>query len=300
MKQIAILGPTASGKSDLALELAHQHNAYILSIDSLSVYKEINIASAKPSETELASVTHFGVNEIYPNEAFSVSTFINSYHRAKQSALAKGKNLIIVGGTGFYLKTLLTGLSNIPEFSQTTLDKAQEMLRDLKKVHHLLCKHDPDYFANIAENDRYRLEKMLPIFLQTGQTPSQWFANNPQQPIIENLPLYEIDVSRDILRQRIEKRTALMSQNGLIDEIAYLEHKYTRTPNAMGAIGIVEVLEYLDGFVTKAQMVENIITHTAQLAKRQQTYNKTQFSDTQVCSTQDIARAASTFFTSTL
>lgn len=296
MKEIAILGPTASGKSDLALKLAQDNNAFILSIDSLSVYKEINIASAKPSQQELKLVPHYGINEIFVNEPFSVSTFIKSYQNAKKQALLEKKNLIIVGGTGFYLKTLLNGLSHIPEYSQATLDKTEIMLRDLQNTHQFLSNLDPEYFASIANNDRYRLEKMLPIYLETGMTPSQWFAANPPKAIIENLSLFEIEVSRDVLRERIKQRTAIMSDNGLIDEIAYLEHKYSRLPNAMNAIGIVEVFEYLDGFVTKEQMIENIITHTAQLAKRQQTFNRTQFEAVKLLKSEVIMKEASEFF----
>ncbi|HFB53666.1 MAG TPA: tRNA (adenosine(37)-N6)-dimethylallyltransferase MiaA, partial [Sulfurimonas autotrophica] len=109
MKQLAIIGPTASGKSDLAIKIAKQMNAYILSIDSLSIYKEIDIVSAKPSREELEEVEHFGINEIYPNEHFSVEIFIKLYEDVVQRCKKEEKNLIIVGGTSFYLKSLLDG-----------------------------------------------------------------------------------------------------------------------------------------------------------------------------------------------
>ena len=102
---------------------------------------------------------------------------------------------------------------------------------------------------------------------------------NPPQPIIKNLDIYKIDVDRETLRDRISKRTTKMLESGLIDEVCRLEKKYTRLPHSMNSIGIVEVLEYLDGKVSKDDMCENISTHTAQLAKRQQTFNRTQFKD---------------------
>ena len=105
----------------------------------------------------------------------------------------------------------------------------------------------------------------------------QYFKQNPPKPIIENLDIYNIDVDRAVLSERILKRTSKMLQLGLIDEICKLELTYTRLPHSMGAIGIVEVLEYLDGEVSIETMIENISTHTAQLAKRQQTFNRTQF-----------------------
>ena len=129
----------------------------------------------------------------------------------------------------------------------------------------------------IYKNDSYRIEKALLIYRASNLTPSEWFKQNPPKPIIENLDIYNIDVDRDILRDRISKRTAKMLDLNLIDEVCYLEQKYTREPHSMSSIGIVEVLEYLDGKVTQEKMLENISTHTAQLAKRQQTFNRTQF-----------------------
>jgi len=130
---------------------------------------------------------------------------------------------------------------------------------------------------SIAANDRYRIEKALLIYEASKLTPSEWFRQNPPKPVIKNLPIYNIEVEREVLRDRIKKRTQKMFESGLIDEVCRLEQHYTRAPHSMNSIGIVEVLEYLDGKVTKDEMLENISTHTAQLAKRQQTFNRTQF-----------------------
>ena len=279
MKQLAIIGPTASGKSDLALKIAEKHNAYILSIDSLSIYKEINIASAKPSHEELLHVKHFGINEITPDESFSVEIFIDIYKNAKKIAEDTGKNLVIVGGSTFYLKSLLQGLSEIPKISEEVKVEVDKMLLHIGDCHALLHNIDIEYMKNIDSNDRYRIEKMLLIYKASGLSPSKWFASHPPKPVIENLDIYNIDVSREILRERIDKRSKKMVHMGIIDEVASLEHKYTREPNSMKSIGILEVLEYLDGYVSKEKMLENISMHTAQLAKRQQTFNRTQFKD---------------------
>ena len=279
MKQIAIIGPTASGKSDLALNIAQKHDAYILSIDSLSIYKEIDIASAKPSKEELASIRHFGINEIYPNENFSVDIFINIYKDALLKAKQESKNLIIVGGSTFYLKSLLQGLSEIPKIDQNIKDEVAKMLLHVKDSYELLYGLDKEYMKNIDSNDAYRIEKMLLIYKASGLTPTEWFLKHPPKPIIEDLEIYNIDVERELLRERIEKRSKKMLNMGIIDEVTRLEHRYTREPNSMKSIGILEVLEYLDGLVSKEKMLENISTHTAQLAKRQQTFNRTQFKD---------------------
>lgn len=277
MKQLAIIGPTASGKSDLALKVAQKMDAYILSIDSLSIYKEIDIVSAKPSKEELSCVKHFGINVLAPDAYFSVDIFRELYKSTLQECQENGKNLVIVGGTSFYLKSLVDGLSSIPTISSEIKQSVQRKLKNLEEVYTNLSQIDAKYMQKITPNDSYRIEKALLIYEASGLTPTEWFLANPPQKIIENLPIYNIEVSRDVLRERIRKRTQKMYENGLVDEVSYLEQKYSRLPHAMGAIGIVEVLEYLDAKVTKEQMLENIIIHTAQLAKRQQTFNKTQF-----------------------
>lgn len=275
--QFAIIGPTASGKSDLAISLAQKIDAYILSIDSLSIYKEIDIVSAKPSKEDLATIKHFGIDVLYPNEYFSVEIFIKLYKEILDRCKQENKNLIIVGGTSFYLKSLLDGLSQIPPITKEIQNSVESQLHDLSSAYEKLTKIDPLYMQKIAKNDRYRIEKALLIYEASKLAPSLWFERNPPKPVIEKIPIFNIDVLRDILRQRIFKRTAKMLQMGLIDEVCFLEQKYSREPNPIKSIGIVEVLEYLDGKVTKEQMLQNISTHTAQLAKRQQTFNKTQF-----------------------
>ena len=279
IKTLAIIGPTASGKSDLAIKIAQKIDAYILSIDSLSIYKEIDVVSAKPTKEELSLIKHFGVNEIYPDEHFSVDLFINLYKKVHKECESNNKNLVIVGGTSFYLKSLVDGLSTLPLITEEITHKVKQELTNLEACYTLLNKIDNIYMKNITPSDSYRIEKALLIYRASGLTPSAWFELNPPQAVIKNLDVYNIDVDRKVLRERIIKRTASMLDLGLIDEVCDLEQKYSRLPNSMGAIGIIEVLEYLDGKVTQEEMLENISTHTAQLAKRQQTFNKTQFTN---------------------
>jgi tRNA dimethylallyltransferase len=279
MNQLAIIGPTASGKSDLAIKIALQSNAYILSIDSLSIYKEIDIVSAKPSAEELSQVKHFGINVLKPDEYFSVDIFISLYKDLVKKCKEDKKNLVIVGGTSFYLKSLMQGLSTLPSISKEIKEKVNKQLKDLTACYEMLVKEDASYMKNIDKNDSYRIEKALLIYEASSLTPTKWFELNPPQAVIENLAIYNIDVSRDTIRQRIKKRTFAMLEMGLIDEVCFLEKKYSRLPHSMSSIGIVEVLDFLDGKITKDEMCELISIHTAQLAKRQQTFNKTQFDD---------------------
>ena len=277
MKQLAIIGPTASGKSDLAIKIALKTDAYILSIDSLSIYKEIDIVSAKPSKEELATVKHFGINVLNPDEYFSVDIFIDLYKEIVDICKKENKNLVIVGGTSFYLKSLMQGLSALPKITQEVKERVHKRLQNLEESYALLFKLDTIYMQKIDKNDAYRIEKALLIYEASGQTPSEWFTQNPPKPVIENLPIFNIEVSRDVLRERISQRSKKMLDIGLIDEVCYLEQKYSRLPHSMSSIGIVEVLDFLDGKIDKEQMIELISTHTAQLAKRQQTFNRTQF-----------------------
>lgn len=277
IKQLAIIGPTASGKSDLAIKIALQTDAYILSIDSLSIYKEIDIVSAKPSKEELNAVKHFGIDVLNPDEYFSVDIFIELYKDVLKECEKNSKNLIIVGGTSFYLKTLIQGLSSLPNITQHHKSAVNKKLKDLEECYSFLTKLDPEYMKKINSKDSYRMEKALLIYEASNISPIEWFKQNPPKPIIENLDIFNIEIDREILRQRIAKRSTKMLKMGLLDEVCYLEQKYTRLPNSMGSIGIVEVLEYLDNKATKEEMLENISIHTGQLAKRQQTFNRTQF-----------------------
>jgi tRNA dimethylallyltransferase len=262
----AIIGPTASGKSNLAIKFAKKLNYEILSLDSLSIYKEIDIASAKPDKNELNKVKHYGINEIYPNEKFDVTKFIEIYKKIPH------KNIIIVGGTSFYLKTMLCGISKMPEISEEIKKEAKRLNFDfLKKI-------DPVYAEKISSNDTYRIQKGIEIYLATNIPPTKYFKQNPPKPVIKNIPVFEIDVDRQTLRERIKLRTKKMFEKGLIDEVAYLEYKYRdRKLPALKAIGVKEVLDYFNGKYDKNTLFEKIVTNTARLAKRQQIFNKTQF-----------------------
>jgi len=270
MKEIAIIGSTASGKTGLSLEIAQQTNSIILSLDSLSVYKEIDIASAKPTKEERGDIVHFGIDEVYPNEKFDVTQFFECYKKAKNFAKENDKNLIIVGGTGFYLKALVEGLS-------TGIEQDIKLDIPINEAYELLYSLDKNYMENIAQNDKYRIEKAYSIYKQSNMSPSEYFEKNPKIPLAKDLEIFEIVWEREELKKRINLRTSLMMKEGIIDEVIYLEKNYRRSPNSMASIGIVETLDYLDGKLTKKELEEKIALNTAKLAKRQNTFNKGQF-----------------------
>jgi len=194
------------------------------------------------------------------------------------TASQKGKNLVIVGGTSFYLKMLIEGISRLPNISEETKNESKKYLYDLQKTYQWLHDLDSAYMRKIAANDPYRIEKALHIYLETTLSPTEYFKQYPPQPTITApLPIYQIDIERDTLRERISLRTKIMLEDGLINEICTLEKKYSRAPNCMKAIGIKETLAYLDGIYDKQLLIEKITTNTARLAKRQKTFNNSQF-----------------------
>lgn len=270
MKEIAIIGSTASGKTALSLEIASKTNSIILSLDSLCVYKEIDIVSAKPTLEERGEILHFGIDEVYPNVEFDVVCFMELYKKAKEYVLKNDKNLIIVGGTGFYLKALIDGLSLGIE-TKIKLDIS------VAEAYDLLYSLDEMYMKKIEKNDKYRVEKAYAIYKQTGLTPTLYFEKNPKIPLAKDLKIFEILWEKEELKKRVASRTNTMIKSGLIDEIIYLERKYTRAPNCMSSIGIVETFEYLDGKLSKEELEEKISQNTMKLAKRQNTFNKGQF-----------------------
>jgi tRNA dimethylallyltransferase len=151
-------------------------------------------------------------------------------------------------------------------------------MRNPEHAYEALKHGAPAYAAKLSSNDRYRIEKGLRILLRTGEDPLDYFHRHPPRPVITApLPLFEIDIDSSQLRERIHRRTKTMLEQGLLDEVAGLESRYGRSPSSMKAIGITEVLSYFDGEYSYQGMKEKIITHTARLAKRQRTFNRSQF-----------------------
>lgn len=278
MQIFAILGATASGKSDLAIRLARALDCFIFSLDSLAIYREIDIASAKPEASILRSIRHFGINELIPDQPSHAALFVELFHKALEESRHAGKeSLLLVGGTGFFLKCIMEGVSPTPLLDDSLKERLKAELHDLPALWERLYKIDPAYIATLARNDAHRLRRALEIYEGSGLAPSEWFALHPPTPLETPLCLYELTIPRETLRERIARRTEVMLESGLIDEVCYLEARYTRAPQAMKSIGIIETLGYLDGAIPRSELAGLIATHTAQLAKRQVTFNKTQF-----------------------
>ncbi|WP_197456900.1 tRNA (adenosine(37)-N6)-dimethylallyltransferase MiaA [Helicobacter himalayensis] len=295
-KIIAILGASASGKSALGLELAKAHNGAIFSLDSLSIYKHINIASAKPTNAELREVKHYAIDVLEPHLPCNAMTFWNLLTSAFEQTSAQGKKaLFIVGGSSFYLKSMLEGLSPQPQINAQLRAEVQEKIRVLSAPYEFLARIDGEFALTIKPNDTYRLQKALEIYFATNLPPSAYFRANPKQKhqLLENLAIFVLSLPRDEIIRRIKERTQKMLDSGLLEEVAFLAKKYPLDSQALRAIGIKECLEFL-GYQnaqslktpqgTQDSQKKNlqdlcalISTHTSQLAKRQSTFNRTQF-----------------------
>lgn len=266
--KFALIGTTASGKSALANALAKDLDAILLSLDSLCVYKQINIASAKPDKAELAGLDYFGLDLIDVDESFNVGLFFKEYQKAEQKAMKLDKPLIIVGGTSFYLNALMNGLS---EFSFNKNLTAKNLSNE--EIYHLMQKIDKE--SKIHANDTYRLQKWFEIYqFSKPVAPSEFLKKAQKKPLIKELDIFELVVDKELLREKIALRTKQMFQKGLLEEASFLFHHYDKGLKPLNSIGLKECGEFLRGELSKNELETLINTHTAQLAKRQRTFNK--------------------------
>ena len=249
-----------------------------MSLDSLAIYKKIDIASAKPTVSERQGVKHFGIDLIYPNENFSVKAYIDLYKQVKLYCQNSRKNLLIIGGTGFYLHALTHGVSKLPHITPNATMQAKEVLSDLQSAYRFLLEKEPS--TKIKQNDRYRIQKWYELWFTCKLTQKQYFAKHPPQPVIEkSIPIFEIDMDRELLRKKIDQRTEAMFAQGIVTEVSELVSEYGKDCQPFGAIGIKEVIEYLDGKSSYEQTKELVATNTKRLAKRQRTFNRSKFTD---------------------
>lgn len=262
--EFALIGPTASGKTAIANALAYKFKAVVLSLDSLCIYKQINIANAKSEDKVLKELDYFGVNLLNVDEHFNVSLFIQEYNKAKKWAQDKQKILIITGGTSFYLKILMQGLSEKIE--------EKEVLIDNNEIYKLLQKIDPDF--KIEKNDTYRLRKWFNIYESTKEIPSLFLKRTKKKPLIETIEIYNLFWDKEELRKNIQKRTKFMLDSGLIDEAKNLFDQYDANLKPLNSIGLKECKAYLNNQISYQELENLINIHTAQLAKRQRTFNK--------------------------
>jgi len=276
-KVLSIMGPTASGKTDLAIRLSEKFNLEIISIDSVMLYKEFNIGSAKPNKDTLLKFPHKMVDILEPYEKYSVALFYNELINQIKIAHDLKKTPLLVGGSMMYFKTFFSGgLSKLNDISIETKKYVNSMFEShsLKYLYNYLKDIDPESAKKIHPNDIYRIQRMLEIFFSNNEKPSitlKKCSKNVQY--FNNLNLSILPNDRKSIHKNIEKRFNIMINDGLIEEVSFLLKKYVdlKLP-AMSTIGYKEVNKYLSGNIGLNDMKEEILSATRQLAKRQITW----------------------------
>lgn len=274
-KVIVICGPTASGKTALSIELAKQIDGEIVSCDSMQIYKDMNIGTAKPSKEEMQEIPHYMIDCVVPNQRYSVTQYQKDAMLAIKEILKKGKVPIVVGGTGLYVdsiiyETIYPEIPWNPEYRSELEKEAKE--QGLEKLYQKALKIDPKAMEKISKNDKKRILRVLEIYNATGKNKTNWEEKSRKQEKDYNYFVFAIDFPRQILYERINKRVDIMINQGLIEEVEKILEKYSEFPTAMQGLGYKEVVSYLQGEMTKEEMIQKVKQETRRYAKRQLTW----------------------------
>mgnify|MGYP004499811173 FL=1 len=274
-KVIVIGGPTASGKTALSIFLAKKINGEIISADSMQIYKDMNIGTAKPTVEEMDGIKHYLIDCVSPSVRYSVADFKKDATNAIEDILKKGKTPIVVGGTGLYIDSLIYGI----DYNEMQVDLEYraylENLAEEKGLEYLydLAKNiDEQAMSKISVNDKKRICRVLEVYKSTGKTKTELEKESRQKDVKYDFKVFAIDMERQILYDRINKRVNLMIDAGLIDEVNNLIKKYPDIPTAMQGLGYKEVVQYFEKKCTKEEMIEKIKQESRRYAKRQLTW----------------------------
>lgn len=276
-KVIVIGGPTATGKTALSIELAKKMNGEIISADSMLIYQDMDIGTAKPTMEEREGISHYMIDVVEPNERFSVADFKKGALEAIREILKKGKVPIIVGGTGLYIDSLVLGI----EYPEIPVDLAYRKELEsrikqegLESLYREACKIDAEAMQKISPNDQKRICRVLEVYRTSGKTKSQLEIESRKNEIPYDYHVFVLNIEREKLYERINQRVDKMMEHGLINEVEQIRKKYQEFPTAMQGLGYKEVVEYLEGQTTKEEMIEKIKMETRRYAKRQVTWFK--------------------------
>lgn len=275
-KVIVIAGPTASGKTALSIELAKKINGEIISCDSMQIYKEMDIGTAKVTKEEMQGIKHYLIDFISPTERYNVSNFKKDSENAIEEILAKGKVPIVVGGTGLYVNSLIYGIEYMDmEFDSKYRDDLMikaETEDGLKALYDEAYKIDSKAMEKISPNDKKRIVRILEIYKATGKNKTELEVLSRRNGVKYDFKKFAINMNREKLYDRINRRVDIMIEQGLVDEVKNIYEKYDEYPTAMQALGYKEVIEFLENKLTYEEMVEKIKQETRRYAKRQLTW----------------------------
>lgn len=276
-KILAIMGPTASGKTAAALAIARHTPSEIISVDSALVYRDMNIGTAKPSAAELASVPHHLIDIISPAESYSVAQFLLDTKRLVREIEQRGNLPILVGGTMMYFNALTKGLDDLPVANPAIRAEleAEAIKTGIPALHARLLSIDPITAARLKPNDSQRIQRALEIYAITGQSMSTLLAQQTKAVAPFQMLALSLEPSdRSVLHQRISDRFDMMLNQGFLDEVRQLRMRSELHPDlpSMRCVGYRQAWEHLDGLCDAQQMRELGIIATRQLVKRQLTW----------------------------
>ncbi|MEC8461486.1 MAG: tRNA (adenosine(37)-N6)-dimethylallyltransferase MiaA [Pseudomonadota bacterium] len=301
MEYIALLGPTGVGKTQILLDLNQQFpNVFeVVSVDSVQVFKHMNIGSAKPSQEELAKLPHHLIDVVMPHEHYDVALFCQQAAHAIQIIRKKGKLPILCGGTMLYMKSFIQGLSSMPQVSGT----AKEIVlgyfnQGLSYAWSCLYQWDPLSAGHINRHDKQRIQRALEVYVETGMPLSTWHEHH-KSPVFpkqdsHGLILGLLPKNRDQIKSRIEKRFLNMIHKGLIEECQNIIESSPVRLNlnhpSMRAIGYRQVYDFILGNIDKQTMIDKAVVATRQYAKRQFTWLRNWTVPTQYIESPDEAK----------
>lgn len=274
-KVIVICGPTASGKTALSIELAKKINGEIVSCDSMQIYKDMDIGTAKPTIEEMQGIKHYMLDFVSPDERYSVADYKKQAKQAIREIIEKGKVPIVVGGTGLYVDSLIYEIEYQDiEFDEKYRKQLEERSKKegLEVLYNEAKKIDPEAITKISPNDKKRILRILEIYNATGKNKTEQEKKSRKNEVEFDYKVYAISWDREKLYDRINQRVDIMIDQGLIEEVQKIYSKYNKFPTAMQGLGYKEVLEYLEGKCNKQEMIDKIKQETRRYAKRQLTW----------------------------
>jgi len=274
-KVIVICGPTASGKTALSIELAKKMDGEIVSADSMQIYKDMDIGSAKPTKEEMDGIKHYLLDFVSPEDRYSVADYKKDATLAINEIIQKGKTPIVVGGTGLYIDSLIYNI-DYPEIEfdeeyRKSLEKRAEE-EGLQKLYEEAKQIDEQAMKNISQNDQKRILRVLELYHQTGKTKTEQEIESRKNEVPYDYYVFALNMDREKLYDRINKRVDIMVEQGLIEEVESIIKKYSSYPTAMQALGYKEIKEYLNRDTTKEEAIETVKQETRRYAKRQLTW----------------------------
>ncbi|WP_165477892.1 tRNA (adenosine(37)-N6)-dimethylallyltransferase MiaA [Alteromonas sp. KUL17] len=273
---IAIMGPTASGKTGLALDIAAKVDSEVISVDSALVYKGMDIGTAKPSQDEQAGVVHHLIDIIDPAESYSVSQFVNDTNALIGDILSRGKVPILAGGTMMYFNALINGISPLPKSDEKIRDEITQQAQGLgwSSLHDELRRVDPVSGERIHPNDPQRITRALEVYRSTGKTLTHWQQQEGEKCPYNIAQFAIAPADRAMLHERIATRFDIMLEQGFEKEVLKLYERSDLHEDlpSIRSVGYRQMWQYLDGQLSYAEMRERGIIATRQLAKRQLTW----------------------------